>query len=51
MKSLLLNAELVSMFDPFKTEELANVAMECEACAEKMEQRQKLDIEQLATRE
>ena len=49
VKSLLLNAELVSMFDPIKTEELEKVVFECQACAEKMEQMKKQDIEQLST--
>ena len=41
VESLLLNAELVSIFDPIKLEELENVVYECNACVERVEQRQK----------
>ena len=47
MEGLLLNAELVCMFDPFKLEKLEKVVYECNACAERVEQRQKEAIERL----
>lgn len=47
MESLLLNAELVCMFDPIKLDELEAVVFECNACAERVEQRQKQGIQLL----
>ena len=47
VESLLLNAELVCMFDPIKLDELEAVVFECNACAERVEQRQKQGIQLL----
>ena len=48
VESLLLNAELVCMFDPIKLDELEEaVVFECNACAERVEQRQKQGIQLL----
>ena len=41
VESLLLNAELVCMFDPIKLAELDDVVFECNACVERVEQRLK----------
>lgn len=43
-----MNAELVCMFDPIKLDELEEaVVFECNACAERVEQRQKQGIQLL----
>ncbi len=47
MDSLLLNAELVCMFDHIKLDELEAVVFECNACAERVEQRQQQGIQLL----
>lgn len=36
MKSLLLNADVVTMFDPVSSEELKSVVMSCNQCADKI---------------
>ena len=46
VESLLLNAELVCMFDPIKLDELEAVMFECNSCAERVEQRQRQGIQQ-----
>ena len=47
VESLLLNAELVCMFDPIKLDELEAVVFECNSCAERVEQRQRHGIQLL----
>ena len=47
VESLLLNAELVCMFDPIKLDELEAVVFECNFCAERVEQRQRQGIQLL----
>ena len=48
VESLLLNAELVCMFDPIKLDELVSVVFECNACAERVEQRQRQAMQLLS---
>lgn len=49
MSSLLLNAELVCMFDPLKKEQLDVVKFECNECIERVEERLRRGREELAT--
>ena len=48
VESLLLNAELVCMFDPNKQDELEGVVFECNACVERVEQRQRQAMQLLS---